>query len=195
MFKKLLVVVIVVASLAGLIGIASAWFTDTKVGGDNLFTSGTIILNTSPITATIKLSNMAPGDEFTVPVTVTNAGSLPLRYAVTSVATNTDDKALMGQLDLAIKYAATSENCDEAGFPLYGTPIRADGDLGSLTPGTNVIGDPAQGDDTGDRTLAASASEVLCLNIKLPFASGNQFQGAATTATFTFAGEQTDNNP
>ncbi len=193
MFKKLLVVVIVVASLAGLIGAAAAFFTDTKVGGDNVFTSGTVILNTSPITGTITLLNMAPGDEFTVPVTVTNAGSLPLRYAVTSVATD-DGKALMGQLDLAIKFHATSAaGCDEAGFPLFGESIRANGDLGSLV-GLNVIGDPAEGDDTGDRTLAASDLEVLCLNIKLPDATGNAFQAATTTATFTFAAEQTANN-
>ena len=58
-----------------------------------------------------------------------------------------------------------------------------------------VVGDPAVGDQGSDRSLAGAASEVICFRATLPIATGNTFQGAATTATFTFSAEQTANNP
>jgi hypothetical protein len=61
--------------------------------------------------------------------------------------------------------------------------------------GTKVIGDSAAGQQTGDRTLAAGGSEVLCLQVSLPSATGNTYQAKTTTATFTFDAEQTTNNP
>jgi len=192
MFKKLLVVFIVVVSLMGLIGAAAAFFTDTKVVDNNLFTSGTVVLNTSPTDVVVTFSNMAPGDAYTAPITVTNSGTLRLRYAVTSVATDTDNKHLMGQLDLTIKSGVSA--CTNDGFATDGTSVYAAADLGSAAPGINVIGDPKQGPHAGDRELAASAAETLCLNVKLPTSTGNLFQGAVTTATLTFAGEQTVNN-
>jgi predicted ribosomally synthesized peptide with SipW-like signal peptide len=192
MFKKLLVVVIVVAALAGLIGVASALFTDQKVVDDNLFTSGTVVLDTDPTDVVVTFSNMAPGDEFTAPITVTNNGTLQLRYSVKSAATDVDDKHLNGQLDMTIKTGVT--DCSSAGFGTDGSAIYGAADLGS-TSGINVIGDPTQGNQLGDRTLSASGSEVLCMNVKLPLSTGDAFQGAATTATYTFAAEQTKNNP
>ena len=191
MFKKLLVVVIVVASLMGLIGAAAALFTDTDVVDNNVFTSGTVILNTNPTNVVVTFSNMAPGDQFTAPILVTNTGTLELRYAVTSVATNTDDKELMEQLDMTIKTGVTA--CTNGGFVTDGEVVYITGDLGSLA-GINVIGDPTQGAQGGDRSLAAGVAETLCINVKLPLTTENPFQGAATTATFTFASEQTTNN-
>ena len=47
----------------------------------------------------------------------------------------------------------------------------------------------------GDRTLAGATSETLCFQASLPVGTSNTFQGAATTATFTFSAEQTSNNP
>jgi hypothetical protein len=66
-------------------------------------------------------------------------------------------------------------------------------DLGSTT-GLNLVGSPVSGADTGDRVLAAGASETLCLKVMLPFATDNTYQGATTTATFNFVAEQTKNN-
>ena len=66
-------------------------------------------------------------------------------------------------------------------------------DTGSLA--TAALGDPTVGAQAGDRTLAGLASEILCFQAALPAATGNAFQGATTTATFTFSAEQTANNP
>ena len=188
--SRILFVLLVVGVVAASLGVASnAIWTDSQDVDANVFSTGTIDISTDPTTALVTFSNMAPGDEVTNDITVTNAGSLELRYAVTS---DTTEDTLAAQLDLTIKTGVTT--CTNVGFGVDGTIIYGPGNLGSTT-GTDVIGDPTQGDDTGDRTLAASADEDLCFNVELPSATGNSFQGLTTTATFAFAAEQTANNP
>ena len=65
----------------------------------------------------------------------------------------------------------------------------------SGTLNSAAIGDPTQGAQAGDRTLASGANEQLCFAWSLPLATADAFQGATTTTTFTFAAEQTQNNP
>lgn len=166
-----------------------AVFTDTATVPSNTFTTGTVDISTSPTSALVTFSTMAPGDVVTNPLTVTNAGTLALRYAVASTTT---ENTLAGVLDLTIKSGVTT--CTNAGFAGSGTVVYATGDLGNTTA-VNVIGDATQGSQTGDRTLAASASEALCFNVSLPLAATNTVQGLTSTATFAFAAEQTTNNP
>lgn len=166
-----------------------AVFTDTASVPANTFTTGTVDISTSPATALVTFSAMAPGDQVTNPLTVTNAGTLALRYAVTSTTT---ENTLAAELDLTIKSGVTT--CTNAGFAGSGTVVYATGDLGNTTA-VNVIGNPAQGSQTGDRTLAAAGSEALCFNVSLPLAATNAAQGLTTTATFAFVAEQTANNP
>jgi len=193
MLKKILFTLIAVGTLSAMSGMGGlAVFTDQAANDANTFTTGTLDISTSPATAFITFNDMVPGDEVTQPLTVSNDGSLELRYAVTSLATNTDSKGLRTQLDLRIKSGVTT--CTNGGFDTDGTVLYGPGDLGS-DPATNVIGDPAQGADSGDRVLAASGSEVLCFNVELPLSTGDAYQDAATTATFTFEAEQTTNNP
>ena len=191
MLKKLLASLLVVSVLASLAVLGSfAVFTDSETVDSNTFSTGSVDIATSPTTALVTFSDMAPGDQVTNPITVTNDGSLELRYAVTS--TTTED-VLAAQLDLTIKTGVTT--CTNAGFDTDGAVIYGPGDLGSAA-GINVIGNPAQGGDAGDRTLPATGAdnEDLCFNVELPSTTGNAFQGLTTTATFTFAAEQTVNN-
>jgi hypothetical protein len=156
-----------------------AIFTDSTDATAS-FSTGTIDLTTSPATV-FTASAIFPGDSGSQTLTVTNAGTGALRYAVSTAATNADGLGLAAQLQLTI----TAGTCPGAGAPLYGAAA-----LGSAT-----VGNPAQGSQAGDRTLAAAASEALCFAWSLPSTTGNAFQGAATTATFTFAAEQTASNP
>ena len=135
---------------------------------------------------------MIPGDQVTKPLTVFNNGNLPLRYALVSAATNNDGKNLMSQLKLTIKSGVTT--CTNAGFSVNGQTLYGPAALGSLS-GLNVIGNPAQGFQSGDRALLPGANETLCLNVGLTVSAGNEFQNAATTATFFFFAEDTTNNP
>jgi predicted ribosomally synthesized peptide with SipW-like signal peptide len=194
--RRLLLPVALVLGLAAMTGAAFslAFFTDRADIANNQFTTGTVDLSAGTTTTAITLDAMAPGDAVTNPLTVSNDGTLALRYAVTSAATNTDNKGLKDQLVLVIKAAdvtTPSNPCDNFdGTTLYSA------DLDNAAPNQGrLIGDNTAGSQTGDRTLAAATSETLCFRISLPSNTGNAFQGAATTATFTFDAEQTRNNP
>ena len=190
--KKLFLAVLAIGLLSLLGGLGSlAVFTDQAAVDANTFTTGTVDISTSPTTAVVTYSNMAPGDSTTQSLVVTNAGTLQLRYALSSSATNTDAKGLKDQLTLTIKtidVTTPGTPCDDFdGTQLYTGDL--DGTTGAL------VGSNAQGSQAGDRTLAASASETLCFYVALPLSTGNAFQNATTTATFTFDAEQTANNP
>lgn len=172
-------------ALSGALG--SAWslalFTDTAALGGNAFTTGTIDIATSPASALVTYSNMMPGDTANGTLTVSNSGTAQLRYAMTSSSTNADAKNLRDQLTLTIKTQGTSCAAFD-GTTLY---------TGALSAG--AFGNPAAGAQAGDRTLAAAAGETLCFRVNLPSGTGNAYQNATTTATFTFDAEQTANNP
>lgn len=192
MRRKLLTTAVILLAFTGMMSAGTlAMFTDTDAVAANTFTAGKISLSTNPTTAAVSFANMMPGDTVTNPVVVTNdAGSAALRYAVSSVATNTDTKGLKDQLVLTVKTGVTT--CTTAGFTATGI-VAYTGDLDSAAG--KIIGDSAQGAQAGDRTLAIGASETLCFQVNLPLATGNTYQSATTTATFTFDSEQTANNP
>jgi len=184
---------LLLAFSAGALAVASmmagamslALFTDQQTV-NNSFTAGTIALNGPGITSlSLSSSALMPGDTKNSSVTVQNDGTAQLRYAVSATSTNTDIKNLRTVLTLTVKTIGT--NC--ATFD--GTQLFT----GTLGASTAIIGLPAQGADTGDRNLSVSANEVLCFRLQLPSGTGNAYQGAATTTTFTFDAEQTANNP
>jgi spore coat-associated protein N len=123
---------------------------------------------------------MVPGDSSTQAMTIANDGTADLRYAMSSLASN----ALGDTLTLTVK----TEGTDCATFD--GTTVLAATALDGA-----AIGNPAQGDDGGDRSLSAATSEVLCFRVELPLATGNSLQGTSSSVTFTFDAEQTANNP
>jgi len=171
---------------------SSALFTDSTTIGNNSFTNGTVSISTDPTTTAFTASNMAPGDSVYGTVKVSNGGTLPMRYAITSSATNADSKALASQLQMTVKSGVST--CDAAGFSAGSTLYNA-GVLGGLASAANVIGDPATGAQSGDRALSAGTNETLCFKVTLPTSTPNTYQAASTTATLTFAAEQTTNNP
>jgi hypothetical protein len=169
-------------------GVTGAVFTSSSSVGSNNFTTGSVDISASPASSVFSVGAMAPGDVVTASIDVTNSGTLQQRYSITS--TSTED-TLAAQLDLAVKTGVSS--CDNSGFAVDGTFLYGPADSGSTTT-TNVVGDPAQGGDAGDRTLAATASEVLCFQISLPASTSAAFQGTSTALTFDFQAEQTANN-
>src|SRR2546426_10740220 len=160
--------------------ISLAQFTDSATSTWS-FTTGTIDISTNPAVFTSITAKM-PGDASPQALTVTNAGTGDLRYAMSTVATN----ALGTQLQLTIKTQDGGGGC--AAFT--GTSVLAATALNGAG-----IGSSAQGSQAGDRTLAAGASEVLCFRVSLALSTGNAFQGVSSAATFTFDSEQTANNP
>ncbi|MEX2548317.1 MAG: TasA family protein [Chloroflexota bacterium] len=175
--------------------VSMALFTDQETD-DSSFTTGTIILDSTKIAAlNLTTSALMPGDAIRSPVIVENDGTAQLRYAVSQTSTNADTKALRDSLLLVIRsedtgagaFGTDGDYCDDA----TGAILRASAAIGASG---NLIGDPAQGSQTGDQVLDASSSQVLCFYVSLSISAPNTSQGASTTTTFTFAAEQTANN-
>jgi len=192
MSKQILLIALAIGFLSLLSGIAGlAVFTDQQTIDANTFSTGNVDISTAPTTALVTFSGMTPGDSVTDDVVVSNAGNLDLRYAITSAATNADALGLKDALTLTIKtidVTLPGTPCDD----FDGTQLYT-GDLDDSAGGL-LVGDPAQGDDTGDRDLSASANETLCFRVALSSGATGP-EGASTTATFTFDAEQTVNNP
>lgn len=168
-----------------------AYFTDSDAVGANQFATGTVDLATSPTTNAVSMSNMAPGDVKYGSITVSNSGSLQLRYALKSATT---EDVLAAQLALTIWAEAAETTVDgSCSTTVPATTLYGAGALGSVA-GTQLFGNPSTGSQAGDRTLAASTNEMLCLKVALPSSTGNTFENLTTTATLTFDSEQTVNN-
>ena len=164
-----------------------ALFTDTENVGANVFATGDVDIAASPATAVFTPGPMAPGDQVTAEIDVSNAGSLDLRYMLTS--TTTED-VLAAQLVLTVKDGVTT--CDNTNWTATGVELY--GDVLGATTTEVLFGDATPGADTGDRALASGGSEKLCFNVSLPIGATNASQNLTTTATFNFVAEQTKNN-
>ena len=190
-FLALLLFMLLLIPSIGTSALTFALFTDQEtVAAD--FTTGTIILDAVKIDALVLTTTaLMPGDTITDDVVVENDGTAQLRYAMTTASTNADSKALRDVLTLTVKtidVTLPATPCDN----FDGTTVLAATVLGASTA---AIGDPAPGDQGSDRALNAGANETLCFRITLPAGTGNAYQGATTTTTFTFDAEQTASNP
>jgi hypothetical protein len=184
MYRRILISLVAIGVLTSFMGLGGlSLFTATTDNDGNAFTTGSVDISTNPASAFLTMSDMAPGDSVTAQLTVSNDGTLDLRYAMTTVADNDDLLGLAAALTLVIRDEGT--DCPTFdGNVLYNSSL----DLG-------YIGDPAPGAQAGDRPITVAAgSEVLCFKVELPSGATGP-EGASTTATFTFDAEQTKNNP
>ncbi len=185
MRKYIVGAVLAIGILTGVVGLVTmAGCASSKAAAINSFTTGAVTLAASPSSELITLDSMAPGDRVTSPITVGNNGSLSLRYAMSSTATNNDSKGVKDRLVLVVKSGVTT--CTNSGFSDDGVLVYT-GDMDS-TDG-KIIGDETQGQQTGDRTLAPGESETLCFQAFLPMVAAGDYKTATTTATFTFNAE------
>jgi hypothetical protein len=147
-------------------------------------TAGRVELTVAAAGAPLTLTGMLPGDRVTRELTVTNSGTLPLRYAVTSTAT---DAVLSARLDMSVKVGVS--HCTDAGFAADGTVLYGPGDAGSVA-GLPIIGDVSTGQQAGDRTVDPGAAQRLCVQVVLPVTADNSFKAMTTTASLDFHSEQ-----
>lgn len=168
--------------VAGVWGSSMALFTDT-VDENMAFTTGTLDLVGSGSPTLLTVGNMAPGDVAYAPLTLTNSGTLDLRWAFTSAADATADPALVAALTFDMVQSTT---CDATAFA--GAPLAT-----GVVPGF-LLGDPSSGAQAGDQSLATGASTDLCFRVTLPTSADNTVQNTSAGVTLTFAAEQTKNN-
>jgi len=184
MLRRVLVGLVAIGVLASFMGMGGfSLFTATTDNDANTFTSGSVDISTSPATAFLTMSYMAPLDSVTAELIVTNDGTLQMRYAMTTATTDVDNLHLDDTLTLVIRELGTDCATFDGNLVYGGT---------GETLAAGFIGDPTPGGDTGDRLLNAGAHEHLCFKVTLPDVTGPM--SAETTATFTFDAEQTTNN-
>jgi spore coat-associated protein N len=191
--RKILTSLMIIAVVAtSITAAAMAVFSDQQTNPDNVFTTGTVVLGIDPATAMFTVSDMAPGDVEYNGLEVSNDGSLELRYAMTTTADDTS--TLDEQLDLTID-VVTDPGVDTIWYTDDDVVGEADiyGPDGVLS--SAFFGDPAQGEQAGDRTVASSASERLRFTATLPLDTDNSYQGTTCTVAFVFDAEQTVSNP
>lgn len=195
MARKLIATVTILTVLTVLVIISVlAVFTDSDPVSTNDFSTGSVSLSTAPTSAIwAAVSDAVPGSKATGTLTVTNDGSLDLRYAVSGANT---DATLSAAMNLRIGLQAGG-SCD---FPYHNddgttTALSDDTELyaGALDTAA-LMGSSAQGADTGDRALVAAANEVLCFAVVLPD-TATSTEALSNTTTLTFDSEQTINNP
>jgi spore coat-associated protein N len=182
--RVVLTALITLGVLSGLVwGSTVAYFTSSATITGNSFTSGSVTL-AAGVTAgdTLAVSNLVPGDSFITTLSVQNAGTLALRYAMTTVTSG--EALLASTLRLTIRTKTSNPCASEDGLVLFGPSSF---NLGAL-------GDPAQGAQVGDRALAPGTGEILCFRVELPATATAALQGKSVTSTFSFLAEQTANN-
>lgn len=180
--RRMLVAMLLASSLAtvGAGAMSLAVFTDSKAS-TGAWTTGSIVLNRDQAVL-FNPGTIMPGDSGNQDLLVSNGGTADLRYAMSSLSVNSPvAKDLASQLALTVQ---------------TGTCAAPSGTIYSGTLALAAIGSTTSGNQAGDRTLAAGTSEHLCFSWSLAKSfSDNTFQGVSTSTTFTFAAEQTANNP
>ncbi len=150
---------------------------------DPLVLEGTPDIEIEPTEAVLTFDGMAPGDTVENQLVVSNTGTVPFHYHMTSTSTDDDGKGLRDVLLLTLRSEDPSTGgCDGGqGAVLYEGPIAL-----------AAFGDPFPGANPRDRSLAPGASELLCPRAELPLEGGGveqRHQGAVTTVTFVFTAE------
>jgi hypothetical protein len=137
--------------------------------GTNRLGAATLDIELGSDEATLTATNMAPGDTVSGRLDMTNAGTLPLIYAISAT---TDGGVLGAWLRFDVWPA---DDCDvpPAVDSLLVTGLLLD------APRVAVLGDPATGRQVGDRLLAPDAAETICLRATLPPDAGNDTQGTS----------------
>lgn len=137
--------------------------------GTNRLGAATLDIELGSAEATLTATNLAPGDTVSGRLDLTNAGTLPLIYAISAT---TDGGVLGAWLRFDVWPA---DDCDVP--PVMDSVLVA----GLLldAPRVAVLGDPSTGRQAGDRSLAPDAAETICLRATLPPDAGNDTQGTS----------------
>jgi spore coat-associated protein N len=179
----------------GLVGITSlttsAVFTDNDAVSGGGFTTGTVdvTLEASPETF-LRVDSMVPGDVVYQPLTVRNDGSLQYRYAVEKSFEDVT-APLSTQLQLAVYAVADAAACTADGVRGL-EPLRAPAPVAAGGP--VLLGDPATGQQDGDRLVVSTDDDVLCFGLYLPLSTGDEFQASAMTLGLKVWAEQSAHN-
>lgn len=165
MNKKLVISLVLIGVLAFGLGLGSyAWFTSTATSSNNLFETGTLVIDVdSPIITVADFSNIYPSWNSGVKeYEVRNEGTLDLKYR------------------MRVEGTAGDRLFDGA------TPLQV-----SINGGTFVNMNQVETVYIGE--IAAGAAGGLELRFRLPSEADNEYQNETASFTFVFEATQVDN--
>jgi spore coat-associated protein N len=158
----------VVLAAVGITVGSGANFTAHAANPANTFTAGTLTIGSSASSALFNAPNMKPGDNVSGTVDIANTGSVPGTFTL-STSNAVDTGALLGQLDLKI------EDC---GLFTGATPPTCAGTNLAYNGKANAVGTAQLG------SFAASAKHRYKIDVTLPSATTNAFQGKTASVEF-----------
>ena len=170
MRKRIVVSMLVIALAAALLGGAAfAWFTDEEEVTAN-FIAGTIDLAT-PVATELNVVDMAPGDHQDWVITIQNAGTLDMYYRLFF------EGGISGGLEEVLKVSLYE------GETLVFPP--------TLLSAVNLSGAWFNEDKT---FIPVSGGEhIYTIRFELPFATGDEYQGATWNITLNVQATQKAN--
>jgi hypothetical protein len=189
------------AALVGLSAVSllnlasSALLTDSKTAGPATVTSGNVALTLGSTTfSNLAASASAPGDAKYTLVTVTNGGSLQMRYAAT-LTWSTSNALTQAMQFGVIKVASAAATCDAtlAWTTAVDNATYLAKDVTASGTSIALFGSNVAGSQTGDRTVAASGVEYLCVRALEPSTYSTNTV-VSSNVSITFDAEQTANN-
>jgi hypothetical protein len=142
------------------IGAAGAYFTGQAQVPDNVIKAGSVSISTEPTSAAISMDALAPGVTVTKPLTVVNAGDLPVNFIVT-----------------AAKKAGITEFYDALTCRV-------------VSDGTALYDGPLSAMRTSEFALAAGARTQLQFSMSVPATAGNELAGDYVKLTLYVDAEQ-----
>lgn len=153
-----------------------AWFTSSTTDTGTTFTSGTIEIEAArTVDWTEGYGNMAPGQTVTSQLTVSNVGTLMMKYRMYGTVLPASHAGLAEALILKVV------------DPGNGNATLYEGPLDEFILGTAIVRD-------GGNTLAAGGSETLMLEVTLPTNAGNELAGKTVLVNFEFQATQPENS-
>lgn len=172
---------------------SSALFTSTASSTPASVTSGSVLLDLAGTSSTtLAVTAMAPGEARYGVVAVTNAGSLQSRFSARAAWSTAN--ALTSTLTLSVREIPGAAAACDASLGWGSGDLSSERAAGTGQTLVPLFGDLAAGEQAGDRTLDAAATEHLCVQLALPSSAGNSVSGLTSALRLEFNAEQTANN-
>ena len=192
--KSLLIITLVM----GVIGTTTAaFFSDSGTSSANTFTAGTLDLKLNAVdstTANWTIPNMAPGDEITATIALTNTGSLTASHLEINPVTNSVADAVPPAANAIDKYlqitAATYDGDNllttaEGGKNLNDSNGNGLIDLDDLENAVNA-GEGGQLDNLVAPASGGVNTKILSMTIKFRTSAPDDLQGDSDTMAMIF---------
>lgn len=161
-----------------------AAFGDNESFGVNRLSSATVDIEVGAQTVPMISGNLAPGDIVAGTIVVTNQGTLPLRYAVTSELT---DGPVNDWVNWTFWVSADENSCS---LGRTSNKILFDGVLVGGTEPSPVFGEVLVGLDPGDRILEPDSQETLCVVAAFSLDAPDHLQRLTLSHDFALVAEQ-----